>query len=337
MPTSAGTKSASSTGSCATGRKRETAGLPVDADFGAFYRDFEWMGVQRHIKVLGIFARLFHRDGKDRYLQDMPLVMSLPAQGLRALQRARTLCCGCWTSWTSAQAGDCGLHVLASERIMRAMILAAGRGERMRPLTDLTPKVLLEVGGKPLIEWHLEKLRSAGFERVVINHAWLGEQIEQAPRRRQPLRAAHRLLAGGAGAGDRRRHRQCASAHRRRAVPGGQRRRLYRFRLRAAGSAADRARRERSPGPPGPGRQSRPIIQAATSRSRAERVAPDGARGSRSAASACTARDCSRYRCRASERSLAPLLRAAMDEARSAASITAGFGSMSARRSAWRS
>ncbi|MDP2787466.1 MAG: phosphotransferase [Pseudomonadota bacterium] len=51
------------------------AGLPVQADFGAFYRDFEWMGVQRHIKVLGIFARLCHRDGKDGYLKDMPLVM----------------------------------------------------------------------------------------------------------------------------------------------------------------------------------------------------------------------------------------------------------------------
>jgi aminoglycoside/choline kinase family phosphotransferase len=55
--------------------KARKAGLPVDADFGTFYRDFEWMGVQRHVKVLGIFARLFHRDGKDRYLQDMPLVM----------------------------------------------------------------------------------------------------------------------------------------------------------------------------------------------------------------------------------------------------------------------
>ena len=49
-------------------------GLPVAADFGDFYRDFEWMGVQRHIKVLGIFARLCHRDGKDGYLKDMPLV-----------------------------------------------------------------------------------------------------------------------------------------------------------------------------------------------------------------------------------------------------------------------
>ena len=50
------------------------AGLPVAADFGEFFRDYEWMGVQRHVKVLGIFARLFHRDGKDGYLKDLPLV-----------------------------------------------------------------------------------------------------------------------------------------------------------------------------------------------------------------------------------------------------------------------
>jgi N-acetylmuramate 1-kinase len=51
------------------------AGLPVDRDFGAFWRDFEWMGVQRQLKVLGIFARLYHRDGKDAYLGEMPRVM----------------------------------------------------------------------------------------------------------------------------------------------------------------------------------------------------------------------------------------------------------------------
>lgn len=61
---------------------------------------------------------------------------------------------------------------------MRAMLLAAGRGERMRPLTDQTPKPLLKVGGKALIDWHLGKLAQAGFNDVVINHAWLGEQIE---------------------------------------------------------------------------------------------------------------------------------------------------------------
>ena len=54
------------------GRK---VGLPVPNDFGQFYRDFEWMGLQRHLKVLGIFARLFHRDGKEGYLKDIPLVL----------------------------------------------------------------------------------------------------------------------------------------------------------------------------------------------------------------------------------------------------------------------
>ena len=61
---------------------------------------------------------------------------------------------------------------------MRAMVLAAGRGDRMRPLTDHTPKPLLEVRGKALIEYHLAALQQAGVNEVVINHAWLGEQIE---------------------------------------------------------------------------------------------------------------------------------------------------------------
>ena len=60
------------------------------------------------------------------------------------------------------------------------MILAAGRGERMRPLTDHTPKPLLTAGGKPLIVWHLERLARAGFKDVIINHAHLGSQIETA-------------------------------------------------------------------------------------------------------------------------------------------------------------
>jgi aminoglycoside/choline kinase family phosphotransferase len=53
-----------------------TQGLPLADDFGEFWRDFEWMGLQRHLKVLGIFARLNYRDGKDRYLADMPRVLA---------------------------------------------------------------------------------------------------------------------------------------------------------------------------------------------------------------------------------------------------------------------
>lgn len=60
------------------------------------------------------------------------------------------------------------------------MILAAGRGERMRPLTDSTPKPLLKVRGKALIEYHIEALVGAGIYDIVINHAWLGEQIEES-------------------------------------------------------------------------------------------------------------------------------------------------------------
>lgn len=63
--------------------------------------------------------------------------------------------------------------------MMRAMILAAGRGERMRPLTDTCPKPLLKVGSEPLIGWHLRRLKAAGIEEIVINHAWLGQQIEE--------------------------------------------------------------------------------------------------------------------------------------------------------------
>jgi N-acetyl-alpha-D-muramate 1-phosphate uridylyltransferase len=60
---------------------------------------------------------------------------------------------------------------------MKAMLLAAGRGERLRPLTDTVPKALVEAGGKPLIAWHLERLGRAGFSEAVINLSHLGERI----------------------------------------------------------------------------------------------------------------------------------------------------------------
>ena len=67
---------------------------------------------------------------------------------------------------------------------MKAMILAAGRGERMRPLTDTTPKPLLQVGGKPLLVWHIENLVRAGITEIVINHAHLQKTC---------IRRAHKL------------------------------------------------------------------------------------------------------------------------------------------------
>ena len=63
---------------------------------------------------------------------------------------------------------------------MKVMLLAAGRGERMRPLTDEHPKPLLQVAGKPLVVWHLERLARAGFRDMVINVSWLGQQIVDA-------------------------------------------------------------------------------------------------------------------------------------------------------------
>ncbi len=60
---------------------------------------------------------------------------------------------------------------------MKAMILAAGLGNRMRPLTLYTPKPLLEVGGKPLIVWHIEKLKKIGVTEIVINSAWLADKL----------------------------------------------------------------------------------------------------------------------------------------------------------------
>jgi len=63
---------------------------------------------------------------------------------------------------------------------MRAMILAAGRGERLRPLTDQVPKPLIELGGKPLIEYHLEALAGAGFRKIVVNQGHLGNMLRDA-------------------------------------------------------------------------------------------------------------------------------------------------------------
>jgi MurNAc alpha-1-phosphate uridylyltransferase len=70
---------------------------------------------------------------------------------------------------------------------VKAMILAAGRGERMRPLTDTTPKPLLEVRGKPLMQWPMEALAAGGFTELVVNTAWLGDRISSHFGPERPL------------------------------------------------------------------------------------------------------------------------------------------------------
>ena len=68
--------------------RARAAGLPVRADFDTFWRDFEWMGLQRHLKVLGIFARIRYRDGKPHYLEDAPTICRLRARRRATLRRA---------------------------------------------------------------------------------------------------------------------------------------------------------------------------------------------------------------------------------------------------------
>lgn len=83
--------------------KARQAGVPVAADFGAFFRDFEWMGVQRHLKVVGIFARLAHRDGKTGYLQDIPRVAGYLLKTCRRYRELQPLALWLEQCWTVEQ------------------------------------------------------------------------------------------------------------------------------------------------------------------------------------------------------------------------------------------
>jgi len=118
------------------------AGVLRDVPFRQLLRWFDLMGVQRHLKAAGIFARLKIRDGKPGYLQDIPRTLGYVQE---VCSRYREL---------------------------------AGLGRLLAALPP--PKPLLPAGGRPLIEYHLSALAEAGVGQIVINHAWLGERIEQA-------------------------------------------------------------------------------------------------------------------------------------------------------------
>ena len=123
------------------------AGLDLGADDGEFIRCFDLMGLQRHIKVLGIFARLFYRDGKPGYLKDLPRVLAYTREAAALLSRDRRVRALHRRAHRSRFRGGASEGALASRRLGTeplmaavrarpriAMILAAGRGERMRPL-----------------------------------------------------------------------------------------------------------------------------------------------------------------------------------------------------------
>ena len=126
---------------------------------------------------------------------------------------------------------------------MKAMLLAAGRGERMRPLTDSLPKPLVPVGGRPLIAWHLAALARAGIREVVINLSWLGEQLRAALGDGRDFGVTITWSDEGpvpleTGGGIFR----ARAAARAGAVPGGERRHLDRHRLRRLRSSPRRTR-----------------------------------------------------------------------------------------------
>ena len=191
--------------------KAKRAGLPVAADFAEFWRAFEWMGLQRHLKVLGIFARINYRDGKPKYLEDTPRFVKYAKDVAQALCRPRARWRGCWTSSHEGHAprrrarrAPAAAHRLGTE--------SAGRGGR-QAAHRLAPRAA----------------RARGVARGGDQRLAPGRAHRRAPRRRRALRAAPFLFARARAPGDRGRHRQCARAARARSVPAGERGHLLRM------------------------------------------------------------------------------------------------------------
>jgi N-acetylmuramate 1-kinase len=159
----------------------------ASADEPGFDRDsfgfaYAALGAQRNTKILGIFARLAKRDGKPGYLRHIPRLWdymdrSLAHPDLAALRA--------WFSKHLPPESRSALVPAAAPSMARkkpaittAMVLAAGLGNRMRPLTDTIPKPLVALGGKPMIDHALDRLQDAGISRAVVNVHYLADQIE---------------------------------------------------------------------------------------------------------------------------------------------------------------
>jgi MurNAc alpha-1-phosphate uridylyltransferase len=135
----------------------------ISTPFVDFEKQFDLMGLQRHLKVLGIFRRLSIRDGKHQYLSDIPLVAKYALAIANKYPELKSLS---------------SILELANQQT-HAMILAAGRGQRMMPFTENTPKPLIKVKGIALIEHSINQLKKAKITNIVINTSYLGEQLSE--------------------------------------------------------------------------------------------------------------------------------------------------------------
>lgn len=171
---------------------RYAAGVGLDGPGRArFEARYAALGAQRNLKILGIFARLWRRDGKPRYLGLLPRVWSYLERDLGhpALEPMRL--------WVEQNAPRPDPAILAEIRkppadpnsdsqggarapklaVDTAMVLAAGLGTRMRPLTQTKPKPLIEVAGRPLLEHALRMAAEAGADRAIVNAHYLADQV----------------------------------------------------------------------------------------------------------------------------------------------------------------
>ena len=219
-PTSSGTRNVSSTGRSAIGSGRAPRICRSRADFAAFWRDFEWMGVQRQLKVLGIFARLAHRDGKTGYVDDMPRVMRYLRRACARYRELAQLAALLDTLAAPGASDRPDTKRPCLNRATCAMILAAGRGERMRPLSRYHAEAA--AAGRRKAADRLAD-RGARARRISPTSSstspHFGDRSEECARRRPCLWRPHRLVAARPSrwrlrAASRRRRRCCRQGRR---------------------------------------------------------------------------------------------------------------------------
>ena len=167
--------------------RRRSAADP-DFDAGRFAAAYAAMGAQRATKILGIFARLDKRDGKPQYLAPPAAHRALSRQEPRAsvAQAARRLvseppAAGVWAARRTIVIFDVPTlerSTMSAPIPKTAMVFAAGLGKRMRPITETTPKPLVKVAGRTLIDHCLDRLAANGVEKAIVNVHWLADQIE---------------------------------------------------------------------------------------------------------------------------------------------------------------